>query len=159
MLGIEVNGITDTGLPVQIARSKEFTHLLVPVNGLKTMRDVKPDFERMKAASLADTIALLTLETEDPQKTVHVRDFCPSLGTPEAAATGTTNRAITCYLWRHGLIQDTVVLAEQGFEMGQPSLVRSKVILGVDKSIDGIQVGGVAMEIGRGEVKIDQDEV
>jgi predicted PhzF superfamily epimerase YddE/YHI9 len=70
------------------------------------------------------------------------------VGAPEAAATGTTNRALACYLVRHGLATadshgDCVVRVEQGYELNRPSRIRTTLRIQDGAPID-IRVGGVA---------------
>ncbi len=152
-LGIHLDDICPT--PIEKARS-DFSHLVLAVTDLEVMQRMDPDFDRLTQLSHRhgiDTISPFTLETADLANTIHCRDFCPAVGTPEAAATGTTNRAMAAYLVRHrlaGLGGDGshTVLSEQGHEMGRPSLVRTDLAT-TDGSPHGIHVGGVATRISR----------
>lgn len=136
--------------PIELARA-EFTHLMVPVGTLATMRRIRPDFSGLADYSRylrVDTVCAFTRETVDPGNTVHCRDFCPAVGTPESPAAGTTNRGLACYLVRHALVDapadgTLVVLAEQGHEMGRPSLIRTELTL-AGGSVLAVRVGGVA---------------
>ena len=147
--------------PVELTRS-EFTHVVARVGGLDAMRALKPDFgaiaERCRALGV-HTLALFTTETEDPAHTLHCREFCPAVGTPEAPASGTTNRALACYLLRHGLIApppdgEATVIAEQGYVMGRPSLIRTEVTLAGGEPAR-IRVGGVATKSMEGTLYVD----
>ena len=148
LLGIGVGAILE---PLAIeAASADFTHLVVRVDSLATIGEVAPDHAAVADLCRrigADTLAVFTTETRDPEVTIRCRDLCPAVGTPEAAATGTTNRALACHLVRHGLIDfgvdGTVVTAAQGVEMGRPSVIRTEVTM-VDGLPSGLRVGGVA---------------
>ena len=148
LLGIGVGAILE---PLAIeAASADFTHLVVRVDSLATIGDVAPDHAAVADLCRrigADTLAVFATETRDPEVTIRCRDLCPAVGTPEAAATGTTNRALACHLVRHGLIDfgvdGTVVTAAQGVEMGRPSVIRTEVTM-VDGLPSGLRVGGVA---------------
>jgi len=148
LLGIGVGAILE---PLAIeAASADFTHLVVRVDSLATIGEVAPDHAAVADLCRrigADTLAVFTTETRDPEVTIRCRDLCPAVGTPEAAATGTTNRALACHLVRHGLIDfgvdGTVVTAAQGVEMGRPSVIRTEVTM-VDGLPTGLRVGGVA---------------
>jgi trans-2,3-dihydro-3-hydroxyanthranilate isomerase len=137
-------------LPSELAVA-EFSHLVVPVDSLETMRHLSPDYGKIESLCQtvnADTLALFTLETERPESTIHCREFCPRVGTPEAPASGTTNRALACYLLRYGLIHPSpegygTVISEQGYEMGRPSLIRTELQV-CDGKPAQIKVGGVA---------------
>ena len=137
-------------LPCELAVA-EFSHLVVPVDSLETIRNLSPDYGKIESLCRhihADTLVLFTLETECPESTIHCREFCPLVGTPEAPASGTTNRALACYLLRHGLLDsessdcDTII-SEQGYEMNRPSQIRTELTM-CDGELTQIKVGGVA---------------
>ena len=150
-LGLDAGALAQN-LPLETALG-DFTHLLVPVEGLEAMRNISPDFNALLSLCHAhgiETVAVFCEQTEHPQNTIHVRDFCPAVGVSESAAAGTTNAALACYLWRqHRLPTDLPgmeVNAEQGIELGRPSSVLSR--LTVDgKCISRLQVGGVATRV------------
>ena len=148
LLGIDSQGFAERP-PIELTRS-DFTHLIVPIRDLATMRAITPDFGAIAQFSRSlgvDTVALFTMEVERAGSTIHCREFCPAVGTPEAPAAGTTNRALSCYLLRHGLIDTTdgqhTVLAEQGYEMGRPSHIRTELTVQNGQPVT-IKVGGVA---------------
>ena len=137
-------------LPVKITHS-DFTHLIVPIRNLVSIQHVRPDFIALTALCRKmqiDTVALFTTETLMPESSIHCRDFCPAVGTPEASATGTTNRALACYLVHQGLLDAKTgtrhtVIAEQGYEMGRPSQIRVELIIQDGQPVE-IMAGGVA---------------
>lgn len=147
----------DPGLPVEITRS-DFNHLVISISSLETMQKLTPDFTAIKALSQklgVDTVALFCSETVLSESTIHCREFCPAVGTPEAPATGTTNRALACYLLRHGLLDSNgdprrSVIAEQGFEMGRPSRICTEMIAQDGRATD-IRVGGLATKTMEGK--------
>ena len=70
--------------------------------------------------SLNDAHYRHTLETDDQAHTLHCREFALAVGTNEAAATGTTNRALACYLHDYQVLPmlesgTFTILAEQGY--------------------------------------------
>ena len=154
-LGVGADALS-ARLPLETARG-DFVHLIVPLAGLDAMRALRPDFSAMISYCHMhgiETIAAFCLETEDPSKQLHVRDFCPAVGVSESAAAGTTNAALSSYLLRHGVISataETMVRAEQGIELGRPSSIQSRI------SVDGgrisrLQVGGIATRVFQGEI-------
>ena len=160
MLGVATDAFAP-GPPVELTRS-EFSHVIARIRDLAAMRAVTPDFGAIAARCRqlgVDTLALFTTDTENRASTIHCREFCPAVGTPEAPASGTTNRALACYLLRHGLIEpppggDITVVTEQGYEMGRPSLIRTEM------SVEGgrlrkIRVGGVATKSMEGSLYVD----
>ena len=151
LLGIEAGMIIEP-LGLEVA-SSDFTHLVVQVDGLATIVGLSPDYAAITNLCRhigADTLAVFTTETGDPGVTIRCRDFCPAVGTPEAAATGTTNRALACYLVRRNLAgtgtDNSVVIAAQGVEMARPSLIRTEVSM-VDGLPTRLYVGGVATRV------------
>jgi PhzF family phenazine biosynthesis protein len=159
LLGIGVGAVIE---PLALeAASADFTHLVVRVDGLAAIGRLSPDYAAVADLCRrigADTLAVFTTETGDPAVTIRCRDFCPAVGTPEAAATGTTNRALACHLVRSGLADvDTdspvVVIAAQGVEMGRPSLIRTEVVM-VDGLPTRLHVGGMATRASEGTVRM-----
>ncbi len=151
LLGIEAGMIIEP-LGLEVA-SSDFTHLVVQVDGLATIVGLSPDYAAITNLCRhigADTLAVFTTETGDPGVTIRCRDFCPAVGTPEAAATGTTNRALACYLVRRNLAgtgtDNSVVIAAQGVEMARPSLIRTEVSM-VDGLPTRLCVGGAATRV------------
>jgi len=156
LLGLDADAL-DAGLPLETARG-DFIHLVVPLAGLAAMRAIRPDFSGMIdfcRANGIETIAVFCREVENPDNSIHVRDFCPAVGVSESAAAGTTNAALASYLVRHGLVPtnaDNIALnAEQGLELGRPSSIQSLVTL-VNGEITRLQVGGVATKVFDGQV-------
>ena len=137
-------------LPVKLTHS-DFNHLIVPIRNLVSIQHVRPDFIALTAfcrKMQVDTVALFTTETLMPESSIHCRDFCPAVGTPEASATGTTNRALACYLVDQGLLNANTgtrhtVIAEQGYEMGRPSQIRVEMTIQDGQPVE-IMAGGVA---------------
>lgn len=87
--------------------------------------------------------------TGDPA--AHCRNFAPLYAIPEEAATGTSNGALTFYLYRRGLIRPGVTNRFiQGEKMGKPSEILSRLT-----EEDGgvrVRIGGRAVLTLRGEV-------
>ena len=147
-------------LPLESTRS-DFHHLLVPMATLAAQGEIQPDFSALSHlydTHSVETIATFTTETVTASNTVHTRDFCPAVGTNEAAATGTTNRAIACYLHKHGLVTPTGtdtarVIAEQGHEMDSPSEIVVDLSF-TNEELVGVSVGGLATRTASGVVAV-----
>ena len=103
--------------------------------------------DRCRHESL-DTVFLFSPVNETFAGGLRVREFCPAIGSPESAASGTTNRAVSCYLYQThhlGDMQngDIVLQSEQGNELGRPSLITSRLSI-CDGQVAAVYVGGVA---------------
>lgn len=157
LLGLGADALS-AELPLETARG-DFIHLLVPLAGLAEMRAIRPDFAGMVQFCHAhglETIAVFCLDTEDPTRQLHVRDFCPAVGVSESAAAGTTNAALTSYLLRHSRVTINgtgfTVDAEQGIELGRPSSIKSRGSLDNVGGIARLQVGGIATRVFAGQI-------
>ena len=157
LLGLGADALS-AELPLETARG-DFIHLVVPLVGLSQMRAIRPDFSGMVQFCHAhglETIAVFCLDTEDPARQLHVRDFCPAVGVSESAAAGTTNAALTSYLVRHSRITidgtGFTVEAEQGIELGRPSSIKSRGTLDNLGAIARLQVGGIATRVFAGQI-------
>ena len=129
----------------------DFRSLLVPIRNISDLEAAKPDFAALtdwcRHESL-DTVFLFSPVNETFAGGLRVREFCPAIGTPESAASGTTNRAVSCYLYQThhlGDMQngDIVLQSEQGNELGRPSLITSRLSI-CDGQVATVYVGGVA---------------
>ena len=153
LLGVATDSL-DATLPIERTVS-DFTHLIVPFRGLSAMAAAAPDFDGLAKSCRrigVDTVALIVADEADGDHDYRCRDLCPAVGTDEAAATGTTNRALACWLVRQDLLGvgvdgHHVLVAGQGIEMGQPSVVCSEVEV-ASGEVARVRVGGVATRIG-----------
>jgi trans-2,3-dihydro-3-hydroxyanthranilate isomerase len=131
-------------------------HLLVEVAGTDALARLRVDDDAVRDLSRdagIDTIGVYArLEGRgDHRADVRVRDLCHGVGDPEEAASGTTNAALAALLWREGRLAHAkrlgdalvIVRAEQGFEMGRPSLVETELHLSGQR-IESVRVGGTA---------------
>lgn len=154
-LGLEPDAVIETGWPAQVV-STGIRQLFVPVRSLRDMAAISP--KRQDAAALSalcaeldpvqrcnDSIMVLTLETVDPQAAVHARMFAPGLGVGEDPATGSACGGLGAYLVEHRIVPaappTTVLVAEQGIEMGRPSRITIEVD-GEPGAIRMVRVGG-----------------
>lgn len=150
LLGIP-SDLIEQELPLEMALGA-LRHLFIAVKGVNGVRELKPDFTALAELSETlglDSINVFTLETVNKKFDVHSRDFCSGIGHDEEAASGTTNGALSCYLIKNRLIplekkEPLVIMAEQGFEMGRPSIIRSEILVH-DERIEKVQVGGTAV--------------
>ena len=149
MLGISQEEFRDD-LDMKVTIT-DFRSLLVPIRSVGDLETVTPDFAAITALchrESIDTIALFTPIAENTGPVIRCREFCPAVGTPEAAASGTTNRAISCYLYLAGQLGDLhtgrlTLRSEQGHEMGRPSVVMTELSTRNGQVVE-VRVGGLA---------------
>lgn len=75
---------------------------------------------------------------------------------PEDPFTGSATGAMAAYLWRHGLMDKEVFIAEQGHGMGRPGQARVSRV-GPPEAIEGVRVAGQGFVLMRGTVDLPDD--
>ena len=137
--------------------------LMVPVKSLAVLRALPSGGAGAALAGLlrkhgTDCAMCYTLETESKDATVHCRMFAPGLGVAEDPATGSASGALGCYLVWHGVVRPrdggARIMVEQGLEIGRPSLIRVEVDVGNGGEVTEVRVGGEAVTVIEGEVRL-----
>ena len=135
----------------------DFRSLLVPLDNVFDLEAVRPDFQGIQdlcRRAVMDTIFLFAPKDDDLANGFRCREFCPAVGTPESAASGTTNRSVSCYLYEENRLtsaRDGVVSLSisQGEELGRPSNIKSVIALR-DGQVSSVGIGGVATRVVNG---------
>jgi PhzF family phenazine biosynthesis protein len=135
-------------LPIQIV-STGLKDIMIPIKSLDRLFSIKPDYKKIAALSKKYNIIgfhVFSLETKF-DSTAHCRNFAPLYNINEESATGTSNGALACYLYKHGIVneeQSSELVFEQGYSMQKPSeiLVRLKID---NNKICEVKVGGKAI--------------
>jgi trans-2,3-dihydro-3-hydroxyanthranilate isomerase len=92
-----------------------------------------------------------------PGVTCYSRMFAPEFGIPEDPATGGASGPLGGYLVRHGLVgreEAEAMVSLQGVRMRRASRISIAVGFGEDGGVSGVRVGGEAVVVGRGEIRI-----
>jgi trans-2,3-dihydro-3-hydroxyanthranilate isomerase len=80
--------------------------------------------------------------------------FAPADGVPEDPATGSAAGPLACHLARHGRISfGEEIVISQGAEIRRPSTLHA-LVTGSAEKIEGVDVGGSAVIVARGEFKL-----
>lgn len=124
--------------------STGLSDIMMPVKNADALANLRPDFAAISALSKRLNVTGVHVFTlDDCAVTAHVRNFAPLYDIDEEAATGTSNGALTYYLYRHGRIKpEEVNVFVQGEVMGRPSEIRTRLFL-EDAEVK-IRVGGHA---------------
>lgn len=144
-------------LPVQIV-STALRDILVPIKSLEILNSINPDFKKVEnISSKYNTVGyhIFTLESLN-ESNAHCRNFAPLYGIPEESATGTSNGALACYLYKYGKLKNnhiTNISIEQGYSMERPSEIKIALTT-KEKEITEVRVGGTALNLSEIEVKI-----
>ena len=157
MVGLDAADVCPDGFPAEMV-SCGLPYHVVPVRTLDAVRRATLDlalWRRMLAESWAHHVYLVGMEAEGPEASVRVRMFAPGSGVPEDPATGSAAAALGGYLAAlSGRESGTLAwVAEQGLEMGRPSLL----YIEADRargSTTAIRVGGRAVEVSQGTMQV-----
>lgn len=135
------NRFIDTALPIQIV-STGLKDVMLPVISKDHLERLNPQFINM--ANLCRKLDVVGIHafalTNNADTTAICRNFAPLYGINEESATGTSNCALACYLFKHYKQQSQYVF-EQGFNLGSAS----RFIVNIaqhDSTIDTVSVGG-----------------
>ena len=119
--------------------------ILLPVKDLAALeRAEQNEGEVTRLSRQYDVVGVHMFCPHTEDAAAHCRNFAPLYAIPEEAATGTSNGALTWYLYRRGLLRagaDNRFV--QGEKMGKPSEILSRITDGADGV--NIRVGGRAL--------------
>jgi trans-2,3-dihydro-3-hydroxyanthranilate isomerase len=143
------------GVPIQTV-STGTPMLMAPIRSLDALRRARMDvaaYDRLRARSDFFSPHLFCLEGATPAGRTFARQFGSPPDLPEDPFTGSATGAMGAYLWRHGLIDSPRFVAQQGHWMGRPGEAEVEV-LGPRDDVRGVRVGGGAVVVVRGELRI-----
>jgi len=144
-------------LPVQIV-STGLRDILIPVKTGMILNAIKPDFKKIKELSRKYNVVgyhVFSIESSGHPK-AHCRNFAPLVEIPEESATGTSNGALACYLFKYGKISSVDaddLIFEQGYSMKQPSEINVSLRI-ENKAIAEVRVGGHALNLTAIDIEI-----
>ncbi len=147
----------DENLPVQIV-STGLRDIIVPIKNIEILRSIKPDFKKVAEISKkynAVGYHIFTLKSLSDSD-AHCRNLAPLYGIPEESATGTSNGALACYLFKYDKINPNnteYIVIEQGYSMEKPSEIIVSLAI-QNKEVVEVLVGGKALNISEIEVEI-----
>lgn len=124
-------------------------HALVVVNDPAEVAGLKPDLRRLEAEFP------LGVSVAAGSGTRYVtRMFAPYAGVPEDPATGSAAGPLAIHLVRHGRLRcGEPIVFDQGAAIGRPSQLHA-VVRGTQDEVEAVEVGGAAVVIGRGELRL-----
>jgi PhzF family phenazine biosynthesis protein len=128
--------------------------IMLPVKSEKDLAAISPDFPALTELSRRyDVVGVHAFTVNTGDGAIHCRNFAPLYDIDEEAATGTSNGALTYYLYKNGLLKDGADnLFIQGEAMERPSKIRSKLTAGAAGV--KVQVGGAAVILATGEINL-----
>lgn len=155
-LNIDIDSFVEN-LPIQIV-STGLRDIIIPLKNKKMLESIKPDFNSIAKISKEYNIIgyhVFALESSDDE-IIHCRNLAPLYGIDEESATGTSNGALCCYLFKYKRLnsnQLSSLVIKQGYLMGKPSEIIVNLEVENDKII-GVKVGGSTLNLEEVEIEI-----
>ncbi len=129
------------GTPIQVV-STGLKEIFVPVKDVKTLNGLEANIDVIKEVSKKFGVIGMHLFALGEDADAYSRNFAPLVGIDEESATGTSNGALACYLFKHYQKKDIYDL-RQGYAMNLPSQIIVKIVSN-DLAIEEVLVGGTA---------------
>ena len=147
-----MHGSNTNLLPAMI--STGLPDIIMPVASPARLSKITPDYHLLSDLSKRyNVVGVHAFALAEGNVTAYCRNFAPLYGIPEEAATGTSNGALTYYLYLYGLLKSREqCLFIQGREMDRPSRIETRFEI-KDAALT-IQVGGTGVILAKGEIFI-----
>lgn len=141
-------GVAGSGLPITVY-DNGVRHVYVKLPSREAVAALAPDLAALEA--LGDYGINAFAGEGERWKT---RMFAPGHGVAEDPATGSAAGPLAAHLVRHGVVPSGAEIAiEQGAELLRPSTLHARVV-GQQDALESVEVGGAAVVVGRGELRI-----
>lgn len=142
--GLSISDTAEGYIPKAV--STGLTDILLPVKSEEVLaRAAQNEAEVTRLSQKYEVVGVhMFVPTLNGEATCHVRNFAPLYAIPEESATGTSNGALTYYLYECGKVkpgEENVFV--QGEKMGKPSVIRSRLYE---------ENGAVTVKIGGGAI-------
>ncbi|MGE7944224.1 PhzF family phenazine biosynthesis protein [Lysinibacillus xylanilyticus] len=134
------------------AASTGLWDIMLPIKTKDDLYALNPDFKALAEYTKINKVGGVHAFTLDTKEGIaESRNFCPLYGIDEEAVTGTSNGALTYYLFHNHVLNkfDQEYLFLQGYSMGRPSNIITKLI---NKNNPRVMVGGQAIILSKGEL-------
>ena len=138
---LDVNSINDK-LPIQIV-STGLRDIMMPIKSTKYLQQLDPNFNIMTELSKEQNVIgvhAFALEEGEGNLTAICRNFAPLYDIDEESATGTSNCALACYLFKY-VEKKSQYIFEQGYNLNSPSRIIVNLKTHNDM-VDAVFVGG-----------------
>jgi len=152
ILGLRTTSL-DSKFPVQLV-STGVPFVIVPLSGLKAIREIKIDqaaLKKLLEETKTTLIFVFTRETYSKRNQLNARGIGTSDTIPEDPATGSANGCLAAYLVKHRYFgkPEVEIRVEQGYEINR----RSLLLIRARETAKGIEinVGGRVQPVASGE--------
>lgn len=140
--GLSVDDRPDGFVPKIV--STGLADIMMPVRDHETLMRAVQDERKVTELSKRYDVTGVHMFCVGDNCTAYCSNYAPLYDIPEECATGTSNGALTYYLWLQGLVkEDAENIFVQGEHMNRPSEIRSRLVL--DDGKPGVLMGGRAV--------------
>ncbi|ELO8893664.1 PhzF family phenazine biosynthesis protein [Listeria monocytogenes] len=129
--------LLNANYPIQIVS----TGLIIPVKSEADLYALKPNFEKVKEVSKQYEVVGMHLYTFSDDRII-CRNLAPLFDINEEAATGTSNGALACYLYKNHYLRKENYVFEQGYSLHSPSEIFVNLVICDKGEIEKVYVGG-----------------
>lgn len=143
----------DRGFPIQIV-STGLNDIMLPVDSKEHLEELSPNFKMIAELSKQKKVIGVHAFTliKESNITAICRNFAPLYGIDEESATGTSNCALACYLFKY-YEKKSQYIFEQGYNMGEISRIVVNISYHGDV-IDSVYVGGYGYLLGQDALSV-----
>ena len=130
--------------------------LMVPLRSAEALRRAKLDtaaYWKLREEGDFFSPHLFRVGGFTDEGTTSARHFGVPPDTMEDPFTGSATGGMSAYLWHFGLLDGPVLVAEQGHLMNRPGQAHAEVV-GTRDAIETVKVGGTAVVLVRGSLRI-----
>lgn len=125
--------------------------LMIPLKSKEALDNIDENMNLIKELSRELGIISLHPFYLDENKQLYARNLAPIVDIDEEAATGTSNGALTYYLYSLGIVKDREEISViQGEQMGRKSEIRGKIQ--IENGEIKVLIGGTALKIIEGNL-------
>ena len=125
--------------------------LMIPLKSKEALDNIDGNMNLIKELSRELGIISLHPFYLDENKQLYARNLAPIVDIDEEAATGTSNGALTYYLYSLGIVKDREEISViQGEQMGRKSEIRGKIQ--IENGEIKVLIGGTALKIIEGDL-------
>ncbi len=130
----------DPQYPIQVV-STGLKDILIPIKSVEQLHVLQANFANIKSVSQDYGVIGMHLYAFDGERIV-CRNFAPLYDIDEEAATGTSNGALACYLYKKRGFNQKNFVFEQGYALQSPSEILVHLACDDLNNIEKVSVGG-----------------
>lgn len=142
----------DNHYDIQIV-STGLEDILIPIESKSSLDALQPNFEQIKKVSSDYNVVGFHLYTQTDDQII-CRNFAPLYDIDEESATGTSNGALACFLYKNSEAKKLSYVFNQGYSLDLVSEILVTLEANVNDDIEKVFVGGKGYFVSKKELEI-----